>query len=686
VKSVNQNNTKARSLTRTSSAASLSGGLTLQREVLVCAAVFTLALSVRLYYLFQIESFPLFYHLASDARGYDEWARRIAAGDWMGREVFYQAPLYPYFLAVLQVLFGHNLWAIRVVQMILGALSCVLIYQAGMAFFSRRAGIAAGLILALYAPAIFSDALIQKSILDLFFIAILLFFLGRTRQTPHWLYWAIIGSVLACLGLSRENALVWAVVVPIWIWLFFSERSSRTRLAWIAVFFAGLMLVLLPVGLRNYRVGGEFTLTTSQFGPNFFIGNNPKAEGVYLPLRPGRGDPLFERQDATELAQQALQRRLSPGAVSGYWLGQAFEYIRTQPFDWLWLMGRKWLLVWNVREIEDADDFYLYQRWSRWLSILAWASHFGVLAPLAAVGFLLTWRQWRGLSLLYLLLATMAFSVVLFVVSGRYRLPMIPLLTLFAGTGLVETIALCRERRVRHGLACVAILSLSAAVVNWPLTGKLRPSATSYNNLSNVLAQQGRIDEAIKSLEQALEIRPNYYLTHYNLGNLFASRGELDEARQHFEEALKNSPDYAAAYNNLAIVLARQGQVTQAVQHFRKALELGLVEGEIYVNLAMALVSGGRQDEAIGYLKQALKLQPDHAEAHQILGRLQASRGELDQAIVHFRHALRLKPDSADVHESLARALALSGKRDEAVQHYQEAVRIVKSRQSDISR
>src|SRR5262249_30847872 len=77
--------------------------------------IFAVALSLRLLYLFEIQLIPLFYYLAGDGRTYDEWAQRIAAGDWLGSGVFYQAPLYPYVLALLQGTFGHNLWVIRIV-------------------------------------------------------------------------------------------------------------------------------------------------------------------------------------------------------------------------------------------------------------------------------------------------------------------------------------------------------------------------------------------------------------------------------------------------------------------------------------------------------------------------------------------------------------------------------------------
>src|SRR4030095_14448263 len=68
------------------------------------------AIIIRLQYLIQIRPLPLFTNLIADSYAYDQWAVAIAGGDWIGKGVFYQAPLYPYFLGVLYKLFGHDLW------------------------------------------------------------------------------------------------------------------------------------------------------------------------------------------------------------------------------------------------------------------------------------------------------------------------------------------------------------------------------------------------------------------------------------------------------------------------------------------------------------------------------------------------------------------------------------------------
>ncbi|MGH7816534.1 MAG: glycosyltransferase family 39 protein, partial [Candidatus Binatia bacterium] len=461
-------------------------------------AIFGVAFLLRLIYLSQIESIPLFYHLAGDGRTYDEWGQRIAGGDWSGQGVFYQAPLYPYFLGVAQFVFGHNLWLIRFLQILLGALCCAVIYLVGKKLFSHAAGLAAGLVLACYAPAIFFDALIEKSILDLTLLSVLLYLLFSLGRVTSWAQWFCAGALLGLLGLSRENALILAPVVASSILLRYSNQPLALRARRLGLFFAGLLFVLLPVGLRNLSVGGEFKLTTSQFGANFYIGNHPAADGTYGSIRKIIGETQLEGPDAKRLAERALGRELTPGEVSSYWLSRSLEYIKAQPAAWLRLLALKWLLVWNAREVEDSDDFYIYQRWSWLLTFLAWFNHFGNLAPLAAVGVLLSFRQWRQLWLLYAMIFALAASVVAFYVFGRYRFPLAPLLALFAGAGIVETARFFQQRAWRS-LAPAVILSIAVAVaINWPLQKNSGAGASGYNNLANAYAKQGKVGEAIK--------------------------------------------------------------------------------------------------------------------------------------------------------------------------------------------
>jgi tetratricopeptide (TPR) repeat protein len=636
------------------------------------AAVVVLAFVVRLVYLFQIESIPLFYHLPGDPRTYDEWARHIAAGEGLGQGVFYQTPLYPCFLALLQIILGHNLWSIRVAQIVLGALSCGLLFWVGKSLFSRAAGVAAGVVLSLYAPAIFYSGLIDKPALDLFLVSLLLVLLASAVKNFHWANWIGQGIVLAMLGLSRENALLLAPVIVVWIWLAFQNHPLRTKLNWTGIFALGLVLVLLPVGLRNLFVGGEFTLTTSQLGPNFFIGNNPKADGTYASIRAAQGVSQFERKEATRLAEQAEGRSLSPREVSRYWLARSLDYIRSQPLGWLGLVGKKWLVVWNVREIEDSDDFYLYQQWSWLLRLLGSVGHFGLLAPLAAIGIFLTWNDWRRLWLFYAIILTLAFSVALFFVFGRYRFSMVPFLALFGGAGVVSAFDSLRCRRIREILISAGVAFVVLVTAHLPVVDKAGLSAPGYNNLAIAFSEEGKTAEAIESLQQAVWLQPSYGVAHFNLANLYAKLGRLEEAAQQQREAVRLYPRFAEARNNLGQVLATQAEMEGAIEQFRKALEIDPALSDAHFNLGIVLGKQGRPEEALYHFQQILK----RSQAYYYLGRVAASQGRLDEAVGHFRQALLIEPDFAEVHESLAQVLAQQGKKDEALKHRHEELRI----------
>jgi tetratricopeptide (TPR) repeat protein len=642
--------------------------------------IFGCAFLVRLIYLVQVDSIPLFYHLAGDAGTYDEWGQRIAAGDWLGKGVFYQAPLYPYFLGVLQLILGRDLWLIRLVQIALGAVSCALIFRVGRELFSRQAGITAGLILAWYAPGIFFEGLIEKSILDFFLLSLLLFLLIEAGKGRRWNQWVATGAVLGLLGLSRENALILAAVLPLWIGFYFSDSPIFTRLQWIGLFFAGVLLVLAPVGLRNLAIGGEFQLTTSQLGPNFFIGNHPQADGTYGSVRNVIGEPHLEGRDAKRLAERGLGRSLTPGEVSDYWLQKSWDYIRSQPGQWLELLGKKWLLVWNAREIEDSDDFYIYQQWSWLLRSMAWISHFGVLAPLAVMGIFLTVKQWRQLWLLYAMILSLAASVAIFYVFGRYRFPLVPFLALFAGAGVVRIIAFYKEKNFQT-LTIAAVLLLSTGiVVNWPIIAISGPGPGGYNNLANAYAKQGRVNQAIETAKMAVQLQPNYGIAHFNLGNLYASQGRFDLAQPYFGEAIRLYPNYAEAHSNFGQLLAQQGDLKGSIQEFRKAIDLNPSLDGPYLNLGVALAKQGRMDDAINALMQAVTLSPQSVEARFSLGSAYAAQEAYGEAAEQLREVVRLRPDFAPAHQNLAQLLSLQGKKEEAARHYQEALRLMKLR------
>ena len=644
----------------------------------IALAIFGLALAIRLVHVWQIRSAPFFDLAMGDAQSYHAWGLEIAGGDWLGRETFYQAPLYPYFLGLVYTLFGPSLLAVRLSQVVLGAASCALLALAGRRLFSPPAGIAAGVMLAVYAPAIFFDGLVQKTSPGLFLLCLLLALLARLVTEPGrpraWLW---PGVVLGALVLTRENALVFAAVLLGWLVL--SRDAGRRHPARAGALALGLALVLLPVAARNQAVGGELVLTTAQLGPNLYIGNNPDADGTYRPLVVGRGDPRFERRDATQIAEREVGARLTPRQVSSYWTGRSLEYIRTQPVDWLRLTARKVVLALNGSEVADTEDQLSHADWSLPLRLAGHVWHFGLLAPLGAAGICLTWGRRRQLRPFHLMLAAYAASVVLFAVMGRYRHPLAPLLMLFAAGGAVAVWQMARTRSGWRTPQAVWAGGLAAGLLvfcNWPVLSMSDMRAITALNVGTELQAEGRLDEAVEQYRQVLALTPDDALAHSNLGTALAAQGRLDEAVGHYEQALALTPGDADAHSNLGNALLSLGRTGEGVASLRRALDIDPGSAEAHAALGIALHDAGGLDDAVVHLRRAIDLGAVSADLHNRLGIVLGSQDRLDEAAVEFRRALDLEPGHVDARANLGTALQLQGRLDEAVAQFREALRI----------
>ena len=681
---------------------------------------------MRLLHVWQMHATPYFAALMGDSRGYDEWARRIAGGEWIGRDVFYQAPLYPYLLGVIYAVAGRHLLLVRIIQAIVGSTSCVLIGYAAARLFSKRAGIVAGVMLALYAPAVFFDGLLQKSVLDVFFVCAALLLIatriearsaGRARGT----YFSL-GLVMGALALTRENALVLIIVVLAWSLVTESQKSEvkspnsnirrspnskirnpqsaiRNRKPRIpiaaALFLAGLAVVLAPVVIRNAYVGGGFYITTSQAGPNFYIGNNPKADGTYQSLRFGRGAPEYERQDATELAERALGRSLTPGEVSSYWTDKALDFVTSQPWAWAKLMARKVALLCNATEVLDTESQEAHAEYSLPLRVLGVVGHFGVLVPLAVVGLVVTWPMRGRLWVLYALTGAYAASVVLFYVFARYRYPLVPMLIVFAAVGttaittvITEWIAIHRKHgedenkpvhTVDHlparGLGgnawlVASAVAVTAIVCNWPMLSKTLMRAVTAMNLGVALQADGRVTEAIASYDRAIALQPDYAPAYNNLGTALRASGRLTDAAAAYQHALSLREEYPEAHYNLANVLTDQGKAAEAADHFRVALQAIPGSADVHNNLGIALMAEGRRDEAIAEFRAAAVADPDAAKAHRNLADALASAHRNDEAIAEFHLAAKLAPADGAIRYDLGSLLLELDRTEEAIQEF----------------
>jgi tetratricopeptide (TPR) repeat protein len=206
---------------------------------------------------------------------------------------------------------------------------------------------------------------------------------------------------------------------------------------------------------------------------------------------------------------------------------------------------------------------------------------------------------------------------------------------------------------------------------------RLNPGfAEAYCNMGRAYVAKGRVDEAIACYQKALEVRPDYVAAHNSLGSLLLQKGQVDQVLVHCQKALELEPDNVTARNNLGFAFSLMGRLDEAVAQLQKVVEIQPDNEVARNNLGSVLLRLGRVDEAISHFRSALKLQPDSAETHNNLAGALLSRKQVDEAVHEFQAAARLQPDAAEIHRNLGYALGRQGCLDEAIHELQEALRL----------
>ena len=466
---------------------------------------------------------PLAQRPAIDEASYDGWAREIAGGELLGREIFFQEPLYPYVLGGVYALAGdepaEQRRAARWLQAGFGALAAGVAAALAARIFGSRAGWVAGLLVALHRPSIWFPSLLLKE--NLFVLALVALALGivatREKETAP-ARWLGLGALAAAGALLRGNLLVLLPVLAAWpVGRALVRRRWNTRvLADSCCFILGAALVLTPVALRNQHVGGRLVLSTSGAGTNFYGGNNlDNPYGLAKEFDWVRGIPEHEAGDWRREASRRAGRELDATEASAFWMGAALDSIADHPLEHARILWNKLRLTLGSYEVPDNH----FLEWdARYLPVLGWPlPGFALVGVLGLAGLLslllLRSRMGSGVDLggaaeVATLLGLYITTVVLTVTSERIRLPIVPLLAPFAAGFLLPWPA--SGSRWFTGFAKLGVLGLAAGAVLAPVipaTERSEDLDERDHNLAVALVEAGDLDEAASVVDGLLARR-----------------------------------------------------------------------------------------------------------------------------------------------------------------------------------
>lgn len=458
--------------------------------------------------------FPVFY-AASDPHGTWEWARTILAGDWLGRDtwhpdfrldlapretwyrwwggkaIFQQSPLYPYFVAGLLAVSDQSLNFVILVQLLIGALQPVVMFWLASRLFDVRVGLVAATFTAVYGAFIFHQGTLLRDWLPPILEPCALLLLIKARETSRGRDWLLAGMLMSLALLAKETALLLLPVALIWLMREYRPVLRQAVRAGTALLL-GVLLMLLPLMIRNALVGAPVLSLSNRAAEGFIEGNAPDGFPSGL-LHPLSMKSILEQSDG----------RL-PAVI--------IETLRLYNGDWILFFRHQVVKLGSLMDPFEMPNNVGFSYGLEISPVLWFTIRYGFIFPLGLAGYILTLKKRRNPFLLNLYALTTVVGLMVAIILARYRLVLVPVLIIYGAAALV---GFFDDIRSRKWVKCSTFLALvlGCSVLQQSVAPVLALRANTFHTLyspqyhiaARIYASEGQFDRAVSEIVRLRE-------------------------------------------------------------------------------------------------------------------------------------------------------------------------------------
>jgi 4-amino-4-deoxy-L-arabinose transferase-like glycosyltransferase len=434
----------------------------------------------------------------SDNAFFDEWSRSIAAGDWLNRNsphpyhiwhdnfaqfyfekhpekrqaildanpgrdstfnpgtvlwnewyngpVFHQEPMYAYTLALFYKTLGNGPYWMMALQCLLGVLTGLMLWQIARRYFDETTAFLTGLLYLFSGVVLFFDVVILRTAWLVFFAVLTIWTAGRALDSRSSRDFLIAGASIGFAWLMQSTFTLYLFGF-LGIYFLAERKQPLVFLKNAGLTTAAFAVMLLPVVYRNAQVGAPLTSVSSVGAVTFLAANvfGTQTTGSWYP-------------EASKCAEIMGQTGGKFGPVIKAALGtfpSAGEYFNLW---WQKLEDATWGM-----EATSNENFYFYKQLVPILKI-AFVNFYWIF-PLGLAG--LVFAVWnRKKPYLFYLTILMQFAILTgFYVVGRFRTPLVVVLTPFAAYAMVELLRIgyanWRQYALKAALVAVCVYFLS---------------------------------------------------------------------------------------------------------------------------------------------------------------------------------------------------------------------------------
>jgi len=221
-------------------------------------------------------------YLSADELDYDSIAANLASGRGFSLNSttlsIDRTPGYPFFLAVIYLIFGHNIFIAKIAQLIINALTCVILYLLTKRIFGEKIAIYTAIFVAVYPPLATMALSLYSEALFTFLFALSILLLQIAIEKERLTIFCLSGLSLALATHTRPTPILFPLMVLAAVP--FLNKKRKLLLKGISIYLIVFGVVLSLWILRNYIIFREFVVFHNKGGIVLWTGN-------YIP---GKGD------------------------------------------------------------------------------------------------------------------------------------------------------------------------------------------------------------------------------------------------------------------------------------------------------------------------------------------------------------------------------------------------------------
>ncbi len=241
----------------------------------------------------------------------------------------FRTPGYPLFLAFFKTIF-NNYWLATLVQIMLTALTAVIIFKIGQKIFNWQTGFVAALLYIIEPSVIMQSILVLSDNLFMFLFILFIYLLFFAEKHHAWFIAGSAGAVLGVATLVRPVSVFILILLAPLYWLIEKKNIPIKKIilvfGTVAVCY---LVVVVPWMARNYKVSRVFNISSLiAFNPIYY--NVPD----FLSSKSSKSPDYFRAQligEAGDLSERELRSLSNSDRI----LAVALKYIKEDPVGYL---------------------------------------------------------------------------------------------------------------------------------------------------------------------------------------------------------------------------------------------------------------------------------------------------------------------------------------------------------------